>query len=124
MLNMLEGSNLAAAGAGSAAAIHRVAEVMRRFFADRAQYFGDTDFVEVPLEAMLSKQYAKRRAATIRPERATPSAAVGGGAPMGRESDETTHYSIVDAQGNAVAVTYTLNGGYGSGVTAKEPAFC
>ena len=119
MLNMLEGSNLAAAGAGSAAAIHRVAEVMRRFFADRAQYFGDTDFVEVPLEAMLSKQYAKRRAATIRPERATPSAAVGGGAPTGRESDETTHYSIVDAQGNAVAVTYTLNGGYGSGVTAK-----
>ncbi len=119
MLNMLEGEKLSAAGAGSAAAIHRVAEVMRRFFADRAQYFGDTDFVEIPLEEMLSKQYAKRRAATIRPERATPSAEVGGGDPAGRESNDTTHYSIVDAQGNAVTVTYTLNGSYGSGVTAK-----
>ncbi len=119
MLNMLEGANLSAAGAGSAAAIHRVAEAMRRFFADRAQYFGDTDFVEIPLEEMLSKPYAKRRAATIRPERATPSAEVGGGNPAGYESEETTHYSIVDAQGNAAAVTYTLNYSYGSGVTAK-----
>lgn len=119
MLNMLEGAGLAEAGAGSAAAIHRVAETMRRFFADRARYFGDTDFVRIPLEAMLSKGYAKRRAATIRPQRTTPSAEVGGGNPAGYESEETTHYSIVDAQGNAAAVTYTLNYGYGSGVTAK-----
>lgn len=119
MLNMLEGANLSSFGAGSAAAIHRVAETMRRFFADRARYFGDTDFIEIPLEAMLSKPYAKRRAANIDPDRATPSAEIGGGAPAGYESEDTTHYSIVDAQGNAAAVTYTLNYSYGSGVTAK-----
>ncbi len=119
MLNMLEGANLADHGAGSAAAIHHVAEVMRRFFADRARYFGDTDFVEIPLRGMLSKKYAKQRAGTIEVNEATPSSEVGDSNPTGYESDETTHYSIVDANGNAVAVTYTLNGGYGSGVTAK-----
>ena len=119
MLNMLEGANLADAGAGSAAAIHQVAEAMRRFFADRARFFGDTDFVEIPLDGMLSKKYAADRAKTIRPGRATPSADVGEGDPAGYESDETTHYSIVDSKGNAVAVTYTLNAGFGSGVVAK-----
>jgi gamma-glutamyltranspeptidase/glutathione hydrolase len=119
MLNMLEGAKLAEHGAGSAAAIHQVSEVMRRFFADRARYFGDTDFVKIPLNGMLSKKYAKRRAKTIKPNRATPSADVGDGNPAGYESDETTHYSIVDAKGNAVSVTYTLNGGFGSSVTAK-----
>ena len=119
MLNILEEYDLAATGAGSATTIHLVAEAMRRFFADRAQFFGDTDFVEIPLQGMLSKEYAATRRESIRTDRSTPSADVGNSAPAFYESDETTHYSVIDPAGNAVAVTYTLNGGYGSGVTAK-----
>jgi gamma-glutamyltranspeptidase/glutathione hydrolase len=118
MLNMLEGSGYAQTGAGSAAAIHYVAEAMRRFFADRAEHFGDADFVDVPVKPLLSKRYAADRWATIDPDRATPSAELRAGEPSGYESSQTTHYSVVDASGNAVAVTYTLNGGFGSGVTA------
>lgn len=119
ILNILEDFDLATTGPGSAATIHVVSEAMRRFFADRARFFGDTDYVEIPLKGMLSKKYAAARSKSIRMDRATPSSAVGNGAPSGYESDETTHYSIVDTDGNAVAVTYTLNGGYGSGVTAR-----
>lgn len=119
ILNILEEFDLASTGAGSAATIHIVAEAMRRFFADRARFFGDTDFVEIPLEGMLSKEYAAARRSTIRADRATPSSSVGDGRPSRYESDETTHYAVVDSAGTAVAVTYTLNGGYGSGVTAK-----
>lgn len=118
MLRMLEGSDYFEAGAGSAAAIHYVAEVQRRFFADRAAYFGDTDFVEMPLEKLVSEAYARERASTIDPKRATPSSEVSAGLGDGKLDGETTHYSVVDAMGNAVAVTYTLNGLYGSGVTA------
>jgi gamma-glutamyltranspeptidase/glutathione hydrolase len=119
MLNMLEDSGYAQSGAGSAAAIHYVAEVMRRFFADRAQHFGDPDYVEVPVSGLLSQDYARKRSQSIQLERVTPSSDLGAGEPTRRESAETTHYSVVDPAGNAVAVTYTLNGGYGSGVTAK-----
>ena len=119
ILNILEEFDLKKSGAGSAATIHLVAEAMRRFFADRAQFFGDTDFVDIPLEGMLSKEYAEKRRSTIRTDRASSSESVGDSDPAGYESDETTHYSVVDADGNAVAVTYTLNGGFGSGVTAK-----
>ncbi len=119
ILNILEAFDLAKTGAGSAATIHVVAESMRRFFADRARFFGDTDFVEIPLPGMLSKEYAAARRETIRIDRTTPSGDVGNSDPSGFESDETTHYAVVDSAGNAVAVTYTLNGGYGSGVTAK-----
>ncbi|MBK9167985.1 MAG: gamma-glutamyltransferase [Bryobacterales bacterium] len=122
MLGMLEGSDYAAAGAGSAAVIHRLAETMRRFFADRSEHFGDPDFVDVPVSRLLSPVYIRERAASIE-ARATPSAAIRPGSFDGRESAETTHYSIVDAEGNAVAVTYTLNGGYGNGVTAKGLGF-
>ena len=119
ILNIVEEFDLGATGAGSAATIHIVAEAMRRFFADRARFFGDTDFVDIPLKGMLSKTYAAQRRKSIRPDRATPSADLGKGRPAAYESDETTHYGVVDAEGNAVAVTYTLNGGYGSGVTAR-----
>ena len=119
MLNMLEGSGFANGGAGAASSIHYVAEVMRRFFADRAEYFGDTDFVKMPLEGLLTKDYARQRRASIRMDRATRSLDVGAGRPSGHESSETTHYSVVDGDGNAVAVTYTLNGSFGSGVTAS-----
>jgi len=118
MLNMLEGSSFEQADPGSALAIHHVAEVMRRFFADRAQFFGDTDFVKVPIAGLVDKEYANKRRASIDMNRATTSHQVLAGRPPGPEATETTHYSIVDRAGNAVAVTYTLNGSFGSGVTA------
>jgi gamma-glutamyltranspeptidase/glutathione hydrolase len=123
MLGMLEGSGYEKGGAGSAAAIHYTAEVMRRFFADRARYLGDSDFVKVPVKGLLDPAYLGERRASIDPNHATPSDQLGAGEPAGREGTETTHYSIVDAEGNAVAVTYTLNNGYGSGVTVPGLGF-
>jgi gamma-glutamyltranspeptidase/glutathione hydrolase len=123
MLGMLEGTGYAQAGSGSAASIHYLAEVMRRFFADRSEYMGDPDFVRVPVAGLLDPTYLARRASTIDRERATPSESVKPGRPSGAEALETTHYNVVDADGNAVAVTYTLNGGYGSGVTVPGLGF-
>jgi len=127
MLGMLEGSGYEKTGGGSvvgsAAAIHYMAEVMRRSFADRSQYLGDPDFVKVPLKSLLDPEYLKKRRATIDAARATPSADLRAGLPPGIEGSETTHYSIVDTQGNAVAVTYTLNNGYGSAVTVPGLGF-
>jgi gamma-glutamyltranspeptidase/glutathione hydrolase len=123
MLGMLEGSGYEKSGAGSAASIHYIAEVMRRFFADRSQYLGDADFVKVPVKGLLDAAYLRQRRASIDGNRATPSDQLNPGKPAGREGSETTHYSIVDAAGNAVAVTYTLNNGYGSGVTVPGLGF-
>jgi gamma-glutamyltranspeptidase/glutathione hydrolase len=123
MLGMLDGSGYGKAGPGAAATIHYVAEVMRRYFADRSQYLGDSDFVKVPVKGLLDPAYIRERRASIDPDRATPSDQLNPGKPAGRESTETTHYSIVDASGNAVAVTYTLNNGYGSGVTVPGLGF-
>jgi gamma-glutamyltranspeptidase/glutathione hydrolase len=123
MMGMLEGTGYADAGAGSAASIHYLAEVMRRFFADRSEYMGDPDFVRVPLSGLLDPAYVARRRSTIDSERATPSEMIKPGHPSGAEALETTHYNVVDSQGNAVAVTYTLNGGYGSGVTVPGLGF-
>ena len=117
MLGMLEGSGYDKPGHGAAATIHYVAEVMRRYYADRAEHFGDPDFHRVPVKALLAPAYTASRRASIDRERATPSDAVRSGSFADAESTETTHYSIVDAEGNAIAVTYTLNGSYGSGVT-------
>jgi gamma-glutamyltranspeptidase/glutathione hydrolase len=123
MLGMLEGTGYEKTGAGSAASYHYLAEVMRRFYADRSEYLGDPDFVKVPVAGMLDPAYISKLRATIRPERATPSIQVRPGHPAGAESLETTHYNVVDAEGNAVAVTYTLNGGYGCGVTVPGLGF-
>jgi gamma-glutamyltranspeptidase/glutathione hydrolase len=123
MMGILEGSGYEKSGAGSAATLHYLAETMRRFFADRSKYFGDPDFFRLPLQTLLSPDYIRARRATINPQQATPSTALGPGPASADESAETTHYSIVDEQGNAVAVTYTLNGGFGSGVTAKGLGF-
>lgn len=123
MLGILEETGFEKHGAGSAAAIHWVAETMRRYYADRSEYLGDPDFVRIPLSGLLDRRYLAKLRASIDPERATPSEAVRPGDPSAYESAETTHYSIVDPQGNAVAVTYTLNGGYGSGVTVPGLGF-
>jgi gamma-glutamyltranspeptidase/glutathione hydrolase len=119
MLNMLERYNLAALGHNSTDEIHLLVEVMRRAFADRAKYLGDDDFVKVPVAGLISKEYAARLAQSIDLVRATPSSSIQPGQPAEYESSQTTHFTIVDGEGNVVSNTYTLNNSYGSGVTAK-----
>jgi gamma-glutamyltranspeptidase / glutathione hydrolase len=123
MLGVLEGTDFAKSGAGSAFALHYEAEAMRRYFADRAQHLGDPDFQKVPVSGLLNPAYIAKLRASIDPNRATPSADIHAGDPALYESTETTHFSIVDGEGNAVSVTYTLNGGFGSGVTARGLGF-
>ncbi|MGZ8833293.1 MAG: gamma-glutamyltransferase [Thermoanaerobaculia bacterium] len=123
MLNMLEPLDLKSMGWHSSKYVHTVVEVMRRAFADRAQFLGDTDFVKVPVKGLLSRQYAEQRAKTIDPARASNSKDLGAGDPAPYESSETTHFTIVDKDGNVVTNTYTLNDSYGSGVTAKGTGF-
>ncbi len=123
MLNILEGVPLAEKGAFSADAIHWTVEAMRRAFADRAQYLGDPDFVRVPVRGLTDKKYAETLRASIDPQRATSSLAVAAGNPMPYESGQTTHLSVVDKDGNAAALTYTLNDSYGCGVTAEGLGF-
>ncbi len=123
MLAMLDGSGYEKNGAGSAASIHHVAEVMRRFYADRSEYFGDPDFYKVPVKKLLDPRYIAVRRSSIDPQHATPSEQIRPGNLAAYEGTETTHYNIVDREGNAVAVTYTLNNGYGSGVTVPGLGF-
>jgi gamma-glutamyltranspeptidase/glutathione hydrolase len=123
MLGILDGTGYEKGGVGSASTIHYVAESMRRAYADRNEYVGDPDFVKVPIAGLLDHSYLARLRASIDPERATPSDTVRPGKPAGTEPMETTHYSVVDAGGNAVAVTYTLNGGYGNGITVPGLGF-
>ena len=119
MLNILEGFDLEKLEANSSDRYHLMAEAMRRAFADRAEYMGDSDFVKVPVTGLIDKSYAATLRATINTDRASTSAEVRAGKPAGYESDETTHFTVVDAEGNAVANTYTLNNSYGSAAVAK-----
>jgi gamma-glutamyltranspeptidase/glutathione hydrolase len=123
MLGMLEGSEYQKSGFGSAAEIGYLAEVMRRFYADRSQYLGDPDFGKLRLMSLLEPAYIKSRRDSIDANHATPSVKVLPGLPAGRDGGETTHYNVVDAQGNAVAVTYTLNEGFGNGITVPGLGF-
>jgi gamma-glutamyltranspeptidase / glutathione hydrolase len=115
--NVLEGYRLDGLGWQSEAALHATAEAMRRAFADRNHFLGDADFVRVPREALTSPAYAERLRATIDAARATPSREIRPGLGQLRESEHTTHFSIVDPHGNAVAMTTTINPG--SGVTIR-----
>lgn len=123
MMGVLEGSDYKKSGPGSAAAIHYVAEAMRRYYADRSEHLADPDFFKVPVSGLINKQYTAKLRATINPDRASTSDEVRPGNPSMKESTETTHFNIVDAEGNAVALTYTLNGSYGSGVTVPGLGF-
>jgi gamma-glutamyltranspeptidase/glutathione hydrolase len=116
ILQMLEPSNLGKLGYHTPAAVALITEAERRAYADRATYLGDPDFGKVPVAQLLAKDYNKQRGATIRPDGlATPSASITAGPGLPRyESDQTTHYDVVDADGNAVSCTTTLNGAYGS----------
>ncbi|HEY0405118.1 MAG TPA: gamma-glutamyltransferase, partial [Pyrinomonadaceae bacterium] len=119
MLNILEGYNLGKMNWSSTERYHLLTETMRRAFADRAEYMGDADFVKVPIAGIIDKDYAARQRSTIRMDRASKSTEVQAGRPTGYEAEETTHFTVVDAEGNAVANTYTLNGSFGSAVVAK-----
>jgi gamma-glutamyltranspeptidase/glutathione hydrolase len=125
MLAMLEPHDVRPLGHNSAAKYHLFIEVMKRAFRDRAEYLGDPDFVKVPVAQLLDPAYLQARMKDFSPDKATPASAVAPGlgafdpksAIVRREKMETTHFSVVDAAGNAVSNTYTLNGAYGSGVT-------
>ncbi|MBP9642457.1 MAG: gamma-glutamyltransferase [Budvicia sp.] len=118
ILNILENFDLKSMGQNSADAIHVMSEAMKFAYADRSEYLGDPDFVTVPVGALTSKEYAKSLAAKIDMNKARPSSEIRPGKLAPYESDQTTHYSVVDSQGNAVAVTYTLNTNFGSGIVA------
>ncbi|MEP6956050.1 MAG: gamma-glutamyltransferase, partial [Chthoniobacterales bacterium] len=119
MLNILEGFDLKKLTPFSAEYYHLLVETMRRAYADRAEYMGDTDFARVPIEGLVKKDYAERLRSTIDRDHASASSDVRAGQPDGYESTQTTHFTIVDAAGNAVSNTYTLNGWFGAGVVAE-----
>ncbi len=119
MLNLLERYPLAQYGAGSAQVLHLIAESARLAYADRAEYLGDSDFVKVPQKGLASKKYAEELARKIKLDRATPSVMVNPGQPQAFESEQTTHFSVMDAEGNVVSCTYTLNLNFGSGIVAR-----
>jgi gamma-glutamyltranspeptidase/glutathione hydrolase len=122
MLNILEGYDLKANGAGSAQNIHLMAESMRRAFAERAQHLADPDFVKtMPIDRLISKDYAAQLRKTINPSQASKSSPTT--FTFTTESPETTHISIVDAQRNAVSLTYTLEAGYGSKIVVPGGGF-
>jgi gamma-glutamyltranspeptidase / glutathione hydrolase len=118
MLNVLEGYPLADLGAGSVPTLHLMVETMKRAYADRAEFLGDPDVVAVPVERLTSKSYAAELRRSIDPKRATPSRDIHAGQPVPAEGANTTHYSVIDAAGNAVANTYTLNLSFGVGLVA------
>ena len=120
MLKMIEPYDIAAMGHNSKESMHLMIEVERRSYADRSFFLGDPDFVDIPQQQLISKPYLKKLMKNYDPKHATPSSAVNHGNIIGVESDETTHFSILDKAGNAVAVTTTLNGSYGSKVFVNE----
>ena len=120
LLNMMEHWPLADWGHNSARSVHHMAEAMKLVYADRSEFLGDTDFVSVPVRGLLSKDYAAELVQKISDKRTLPAADVGPGNPQAyQEGDNTTHYSVMDRQGNMVAVTYTLNTNFGSGIVAE-----
>ncbi|WP_159023799.1 gamma-glutamyltransferase [Formosa sp. L2A11] len=123
IMNMIEPYNLTSYGHNSTKAIQIITEAERRAYADRSYYLGDPDFVEIPSKKLLSDAYLKDRIANVSFDKATLSSSLKHGNVELVESDETTHYSIVDQFGNAIAVTTTLNGAYGSKLYCSELGF-
>ena len=123
ILNILEGYPISESGHNSADTIHLMAEAMKLAYADRSEYLGDTDYVEVPLGGLTSKAYAESLRQSIDPKKARPASEISPGEPAAYESPETTHFSVVDKWGNAVSNTYTINFSYGSGITVEGAGF-
>ncbi|MEC7815689.1 MAG: gamma-glutamyltransferase [Pseudomonadota bacterium] len=123
ILNILEGYPIGELGHNSASTVHLMAEAMKRAYADRSIYLGDTDYVDVPLAGLTNKDYAATLRDGINRDKATPSSEIREGNPNAYESPETTHFSVVDRWGNAVSNTYTINFSYGSGITVEGAGF-
>ncbi|HIG75895.1 MAG TPA: gamma-glutamyltransferase [Bacteroidetes bacterium] len=123
LLRSVEPYDLGAMGLNSSASIHLMGEAMRRVYADRAEWLGDPDFTPVPVESLTATDYVRQRMADVNPYRADTSRAVTYGNPLAGESMETTHYSVVDADGLAVSTTTTINGGYGSYLVVDGAGF-
>ncbi|MFQ5586942.1 MAG: gamma-glutamyltransferase, partial [Thermodesulfobacteriota bacterium] len=123
ILNILEGYDVGSLGHNSAASIHLMSEAMKRAYADRSRYLGDPDFVDVPVEGLTSKGYAARLRGEIESRKASDSKDISPGLPPGYESSETTHFSVVDGEGNAVSNTYTINFSFGSGIVVEGAGF-
>ena len=123
ILNILEGYDLRAMGPNSSAKDQVMTEAMRRAFADRAEFMGDADFVDVPVKTLIDKKYAEKRRQSINLTAASPSAQIGHGEITGAESMETTNFTVVDNDGNVVCNTYTINNGFGSAATVKGAGF-
>ncbi|WP_227697751.1 gamma-glutamyltransferase [Psychrobacter cibarius] len=119
ILNILEGYPLKDYGQNSAQTIHLMAEAMQLAYADRSEYLGDSDFIDVPASGLVSQAYADKLRTLINPDKATPASTIKANNPLPYESDQTTHFSIVDKDGNAIANTYTLNFSYGTGLVAE-----
>ena len=122
-LNILENFNLKSFGHNSAKTVHLLSEAMQRAYADRAEYHGDPDFYEVPVKALLSKKYSLKLSKEISENRTPDGQIFEGDLKKYDESPDTTHFSIIDAEGNAVSNTYTLGSSFGSGVTIKKGGF-
>lgn len=123
MLNVLEHFPLRRFGMNSAATLHHMTEAMKLAYADRSRHLGDPDFYDVPVSWLTDKTYGEALAGSINPERARPSAEIGPGEAPPRESPDTTHFSVIDRHGNAVANTYTLNFSFGSAITVSGAGF-
>ncbi len=123
ILNILEGFPINKWGHNSAKTLHVMAEAMKRAYADRSKYLGDTDFVQVPLSGLVSKSYSETLRHGIDMKNATPSERILPGNPTPYESNETTHFSVVDGFGNAVSNTYTLNFSYGNHSVVEGAGF-
>ena len=124
ILNILENFDLTKSGHNSASSIHLLSEAMLRAYSDRMKYHGDPDYFNVPIDGLLDKHYAKERAKSINSKVKTPSEDIfPGKIPFIDESPDTTHFSVIDSDGNAVSNTYTLGSSFGSGVTVPEGGF-
>ncbi len=123
ILGMIDQYPIKEWGFHSVKSVHLIAEAERRAFADRAKYAGDPDFVKVPVAGLVNKNYLKSRFADFNENKASVSSEVGAGSPVGYESEETTHYSVVDQFGNAVAATTTLNNIFGSSIVVDGAGF-
>jgi len=119
ILNILEDFQINELGFGAAQTMHLMAEAMKRAYADRSEHMGDSGFTPVPISGLISKDYAATLRAGIDQAHATPSATIKPGDPYPYESEQTTHFSVVDKDGNAVANTYTLNFSFGTGLVAE-----
>ncbi|MCS5549843.1 MAG: gamma-glutamyltransferase, partial [SAR86 cluster bacterium] len=124
ILNILENFDLTKSGHNSASSIHLLSEAMLRAYSDRMKYHGDPDYFNVPIDGLLDKHYAKERAKSINSKVKTPSEDIfPGKIPFIDESPDTTHFSVIDSDGNAVSNTYTLGSSFGSGVTVPKGGF-